>query len=64
MQIARLPDPADRHGGALAAPLLDAKVVRITRTGMRLAGYEVQVVDGTAIKLVQGWWAKYVQGGD
>jgi hypothetical protein len=59
--VAHLKDPADRHGRSLQHPLFDARVVKITRAGLHLVGYQIETQDGAAVEVVQGWWAKSLQ---
>jgi hypothetical protein len=66
--VAYFTDPEDRHGRGVLFPLFDVQVVRITPSGMHLAGYQIESmpVDGPeghtvdAIEYAQGWWAKFM----
>lgn len=44
-------------------PLLDVQVVKVTAKGMHLVGYQIKVEAGEASEVVQGWWAKLLDGG-
>lgn len=39
-------------------PLFDARLVRVVDDGFLLQGYEIEVREGVARELVQGWWCK------
>jgi hypothetical protein len=47
-----------RHRKSDFKVIFDFKVVRITRSGMHLVGYEIKVEEDGAVEYVQGWWAK------
>ena len=59
--VAHLKDPSDRYGRSLQHPLFDAHVVKITRAGLHLVGYQIETKDGMTVEVAQGWWAKFVQ---
>jgi hypothetical protein len=55
---AYLKDLSGRYERDTMQPIFDVKVVKITRSGMHLVGYEIKVEDGDAVEYVQGWWEK------
>lgn len=39
-------------------PLFDARLVRVVEDGFLLQGYEIEIRDGVAREVAQGWWCK------
>lgn len=50
------------HGPSVAAdpllPLFYATLTRVVDDGFLLEGYEIEMVDGVAREVAQGWWCK------
>jgi hypothetical protein len=59
--VANLKDHEDRYGRCVIPPLFDVQIAKLTRRGMYLVGYQIEVEDGKAIEFAQGWWAKFIQ---
>lgn len=55
--LGRHPTPKTNAHPALLPPLFDAKVVRITRTQLFIAGLEIHVEGGRQQEVAQTWMA-------
>lgn len=53
------------HGPSVRAdlllPIFDVQLIRIVAEGFLLQGYEIDIQNGVAREVVQGWWCKPVQ---
>jgi hypothetical protein len=58
LRVASLESTVPGVQASLLPKLFDAKVVKLTRRGLHIVGFEIDAEDGETVQYFQSWWAK------